>query len=447
MELQVSTPGPQAGQNQHCWECRRRQLVCDSTRPVCKKCRLSRIVCPGYDDKQHLRWLAPGKVTFRPRKSKPAAKRKATGDAEKRPDDDDSYGRLDENRVRVITNFEMRTETCTAVKAAHYCKSNPIVNLELGGTSRAPNKREPFPLALIHSFPTSVRHGFVSIAMTHRLYQLPEGTPRDFLLEAQSRNYQYRGMALRALNEEISSEEGGASHGLISSIITILSIDLSLSTIAGWRHHYNAIGAMVKLLGGLKTMYRTNPNTRLTFVTIIVINELRRQAANLAAKAGPSQPTASDLLERIHDFSPGDWIKGKATATSKREWLLIGSAYQSAVALYCIMSLQGLSVLPSALYITAMDAAHYERLMQLLKEALEFPHLRHCLMWPLIVSGARAVYGSADDRKFVDEQLKELSRAGGTALPLTAKAALNRFWASGKTGWDDCFDKPYIFAA
>ncbi|RYP76215.1 hypothetical protein DL769_003686 [Monosporascus sp. CRB-8-3] len=366
----------------------------------------------------------------------------------------------------------MRTETCTAVKAAYYCKSSPHVRSELGGTSRplksnlnplditwvyqtasplhriAENcEQKPFPVALIHYFPTSVRHAFVSIAMTHRLYQLPEGTPRDFLIKARSRNYQYRGMALQALNEEISSEEGGASHRLVTSTITILTVDLLLSTVVDWRHHYNAIVAMVKLLGGLKTMHRTIPFTRLTLVTIIAINELRQQAANPAANTGTRQPTASDLLEQIHDFSPGDWIKGKATATSKREWLLIGSAYQSAVALYCIMSLQSLSILPSALYITAMDAAHYERLIQLLKQALSIPHLRNCLMWPLIVLGARAVYESADDREFVDEQLKELSRVGGTALPLTAEAALKRFWASGKTGWDDCFDKPYIFLA
>ncbi|RYP38858.1 hypothetical protein DL767_002420 [Monosporascus sp. MG133] len=420
----------------------------------------------------------------------------------------------------------MRTETCTVVKAAYYCKSNPNGHLELGGTPRALKsnlnslditwayqtvsplhriaencEQKPFPLAFIHYFPTSLRHGFVSIAMTHRLYQLPEGTPRNFLLEAQSRNYQYRGMALRALKEEIASEKGGATPGLVASTVTLLSVDLSLSTVTDWRHHFNAIVAMMKLLGGLKTVHRTMPFMRLTLVAIIVyetfgnttspycdqlitftnsgmvddlseiygdgvlpvylgtlcprqlllnvlsINELRQQAANPAAKAGPGQSTAGDLLEQIHDFSPGDWIKGKATATSKREWLLIGSTYQSAVALYCIMSLQSLSILPSALYVTAMDAAHYERLMQLLKQALAFPHLRHCLMWPLIVAGARAVYGSADDRKFVDEQLKELSRVGGTALPLTARAALKRFWASGKTGWDDCFDKPYIFAA
>ncbi|RYP43585.1 hypothetical protein DL770_011580 [Monosporascus sp. CRB-9-2] len=283
--------------------------------------------------------------------------------------------------------------------------------------------------------------------MTHRLYQLPEETPRKFLLEAQSRNYQYRGMALRALNEEIASEERGASPALVASAAIMLCVDLSLSALADWRHHFNAIVAMMKLLGGLKTVRRTMPFMKTTLITIIVINELRQQAANPAAKAGPGQPTAGDLLEQIHEFSPADWIKGKATATSKREWLLIGSTYQSAVALYCIMSLQSISILPSALYITAMDAAHYERLMQLLKQALTFPHLRQCLMWPLIVAGARAVYGSADNRKFVDEQFKELSRIGGTALPLAARAALKRFWASGRTGWDDCFDKPYIFTA
>ncbi|RYP02516.1 hypothetical protein DL764_005760 [Monosporascus ibericus] len=281
----------------------------------------------------------------------------------------------------------------------------------------------------------------------------------------------------------------------------MLSVDLLLFTVVDWQHHFNAIIAMMKLLGGLRTAYRTMPLARSTLVVIIVhetfgnttspycdqlttitnsgmvddiseiygdgvlpvypgtlcprklllnvlgINELRQQAANPTAKAGPGQPTAGDLLEQIHDFSPVDWINGKATTTSKQEWLLIGSTYQSAVALYCIMSLQSLSILPSALYITAMDAAHYERLMQLLKQALKYPHLKYCLMWPLIVAGARAVYGSADDRKFVDEQFKELSRVGGTALPLTARAALKRFWASGKTGWDDCFDKPYIFAA
>lgn len=51
-----------------CWECLRRQIPCDAAHPVCKACADSGIVCPGYEDRQPLRWLTPGKVTSRSRK-------------------------------------------------------------------------------------------------------------------------------------------------------------------------------------------------------------------------------------------------------------------------------------------------------------------------------------------------------------------------------------------
>lgn len=53
-----------------CWECMRRRRICDSSRPACNKCVASKIVCPGYDDKKPLQWLAPGNVLSRPRKDK-----------------------------------------------------------------------------------------------------------------------------------------------------------------------------------------------------------------------------------------------------------------------------------------------------------------------------------------------------------------------------------------
>ena len=54
----------------HCWECVRRRLECDAARPVCTKCRKAGIVCPGYEDKKPLKWLAPGRITSRARKPK-----------------------------------------------------------------------------------------------------------------------------------------------------------------------------------------------------------------------------------------------------------------------------------------------------------------------------------------------------------------------------------------
>ena len=64
------------GQNpkRHCWECRRRCLVCDSTRPACNRCTAAGAPCPGYGDVKPTRlvWLAPGTVKSRVRKRKPS---------------------------------------------------------------------------------------------------------------------------------------------------------------------------------------------------------------------------------------------------------------------------------------------------------------------------------------------------------------------------------------
>jgi len=66
----------------HCWECRRRRLVCDFTRPKCRKCQVRGVACPGYDGQKPLRWLRPQQVnakgpekTVVPRSVKPAAER------------------------------------------------------------------------------------------------------------------------------------------------------------------------------------------------------------------------------------------------------------------------------------------------------------------------------------------------------------------------------------
>ena len=130
MEVQFSAPDGPAGpaqKNHHCWECRRRRLVCDSTKPVCKKCQLARIVCPGYDEKQPLRWLKPGKVTCRTRKSKSPSERedapkKEGREASPSPNGRWSYREVDKTQIKLIKDFELSTDVCLTVQAAYYCK-------------------------------------------------------------------------------------------------------------------------------------------------------------------------------------------------------------------------------------------------------------------------------------------------------------------------------------
>ncbi|EXJ85550.1 hypothetical protein A1O1_05914 [Capronia coronata CBS 617.96] len=59
--------------------------------------------------------------------------------------------------------------------------------------------------------------------------------------------------------------------------------------------------------------------------------------------------------------------------------------------------------------------------------------------------GVEALNGGTAMHAFVQRQLHEMSHHVGMYSPLTAKSVLERFWASGETSWDACFDTPHLF--
>lgn len=179
------------------------------------------------------------------------------------------------------------------------------------------------------------------------------------------------------------------------------------------------------------------------FAEIIKINHLRAQATGLDTIKTDLSPETYDILSRIESFSPEQWAETKPL--SKGDWLIIGSVYKSAVALYCISSLQSVSVLPATRALRACCTTLGQRLHGLLKQALSSTCIQSSVLWPLILLGTEAVYQESTMRTFVAEKLQEMSRRLGSYLPLTAKAVLERFWASGETHWDACFDRSYVF--
>lgn len=70
------------------------------------------------------------------------------------------------------------------------------------------------------------------------------------------------------------------------------------------------------------------------------------------------------------------------------------------------------------------------------------------MLWPLVVLGVRAA-----DRVplalhcFIAGQLTALSRHIGSSSPLAAKDLLESSWRSGRTQWDEIFDKRFIFTS
>lgn len=108
----------------HCWECRRRYLVCDSTEPECKRCSISGVQCPGYNEVKpaRLKWLAPGRVVSRNRRRKVAP----SNEVKK------NYGKVTaragtdlvsntRNGFVAIPRFEMKMHSCVLPEAAEYC--------------------------------------------------------------------------------------------------------------------------------------------------------------------------------------------------------------------------------------------------------------------------------------------------------------------------------------
>lgn len=118
------------GRKRHCWECLRRRLVCDFTLPACKRCVASEIECPGYDEKEpnRLKWLAPGKVKSRTRKSSQSSKSsKPSNSAVKNNRNQKEASVCSKAEVSAcsddvfISSFEFKTEAHMLFQACQYC--------------------------------------------------------------------------------------------------------------------------------------------------------------------------------------------------------------------------------------------------------------------------------------------------------------------------------------
>jgi hypothetical protein len=181
------------------------------------------------------------------------------------------------------------------------------------------------------------------------------------------------------------------------------------------------------------------------FFSTIQISQLRASASTVLF-SGTMDPAhsleAQDLLTEIESFIPEDWAQ---PGEHYEEWLQVGTIYQSAVALYCTMAFQSLTILPSTLEMNAMRCIHGDRLLANLRIAMETPRLVKFMMWPMVVAGVEAGYRGEATQYWIAKQLSELSRLLGTSSPLKAEAVLRRYWQKEEKGWDECFDRPYVF--
>ncbi|OLN97102.1 hypothetical protein CCHL11_02181 [Colletotrichum chlorophyti] len=409
----------------HCWGCRRRYVVCDFTEPACWRCSASGVACPGYDNTCILRDLIP--------------------------------------------------------------------TLQLGQNPYI-HHASPTYLREASATPDFLQLGVICMALCHRINQLGarDISQSNVLVE---RYYLFRGNVLRSLSMELNSELGCTSDIVVAGTLTLLLLDIQSGAAPHWLHHLRGAQKLVSLRGGFQNLAAsqalapllnclwlvgimtntTCPTSHLDtsvvshlrdlefmlepygfamtpsklwhpqlLAEVVRINNLRfKSMKRCVAGAKDLAKQAFEILGRIQDFSPEQAADSRPS--SRQAWTQIGYAHKSAVALYCVLSLQSVSIFPRTLPLRATCAEHGQNLRYFLSRCLSSPRTQGLMLWPLVVLGVEAVHGDAAMRAFVAQQLPEVSRFVGTSVPLTAQAVLSSFWASGHTSWDACFVRPYPF--
>ncbi|KAI8930410.1 Phomenoic acid biosynthesis cluster-specific transcriptional regulator [Plenodomus lindquistii] len=307
--------------------------------------------------------------------------------------------------------------------------------------------------------------------------------------------YTHWGITIRSLSEQFSLENVRTSDVVLAGILTLLLADIQNGAHVSWQHHFDGVHRLVSLRGGFRALALSRSLAPLMnclwFISIIAnttcpashldlskishaetsnfmqehyrcattptqmfppyllaevskINYLRLQAKS--KKTGVEDHLSDEaysILESIEAFSPDESAQYKFS--SKEDWIRMAILYKSATVLYCILSLQSVSVFPENSALRTTCVTHGQVLLFHLPEALSSAKTKRFMLWPLVLLGVEAVHSGMATRDFVSKQLPELSQSVGTSIPLTAQNLLQSFWASGLNRWDDCFDRPYPF--
>ncbi|KAJ3953770.1 hypothetical protein N0V92_009742 [Colletotrichum tropicale] len=199
------------GGRKQCWECQRRRVVCDAVRPVCGKCKATGVVCPGYEDKKPLTWLAPGKVKTRTwKRKKPTTKKESSKTSSEQDSSPDS------NKAVTRTGSQMLMGSATASNWRHHLNGYKSL-VDLRGGFESVYRLTPY-MAPMLLFPKI----YDNIDLIAELYQsgyypfLP--CPVELFTDIIRINYLRYLIATDSLPEDMGTPQS-ASEGLIEDII------------------------------------------------------------------------------------------------------------------------------------------------------------------------------------------------------------------------------------
>ncbi|KAK5988408.1 hypothetical protein PT974_12562 [Cladobotryum mycophilum] len=310
--------------------------------------------------------------------------------------------------------------------------------------------------------------------------------------------YRCVGSAIGALNEEIVQNTSSSVGGLLMSIALLVSAEINICSMPVWRAHVAGFFTLMQQCGGVrKVLSQLNRESRyytqmfillmfeynatsprhdqitqiydLTmddwvdivatddyaifyptyscadplFLCAIEIAYLRREHFLGTVTQSETDERLYDIICRLHEFSPKDWLESK-----RQQGLIqapiIAYVYKPTMILFGILSIPCADPFIRA-ELKRMHRFYHADIMQVLELAMREDIALDYILLAVVIGGfSTATMGTAADRALVERYLlrSEDDLCEGKP-PRMALEVLRRFWASGKTEWDDCFDKMY----
>ncbi|KAL7934408.1 hypothetical protein V8C35DRAFT_41657 [Trichoderma chlorosporum] len=362
---------------------------------------------------------------------------------------------------------------------------NPAWGVELSGDA-------------LQSLTAANRHCMLAIAVGYRIMcvsiinglDLEPSTsgPASYLWQE---FYRHIGKSIRALNDEIQRSYPGNVFNIFSSMAYLMSAEVLVSNSLSWRLHADGYLMLIKHCGGLKKLMdsSTTPLLMQSFVIgitvfnttspshsqmvdacnfdvddvmalyemgstplfycpaqlfreIFLINRLRLEAA---ASEGSAEVSLCEILQRIDMYSI-PIMKEPLDEAKVNALLFISLLFKASVAVFAALTLPCTSKCSPSKSCADLQKFHRANLFHLLDTTAEFLPLLDHILWPVVVAGTAAATGTVENQMLVEMYL-----LNGVRDPFTggctgaALATMRRFWASGKTEWDDCFDQPHAW--
>lgn len=194
-------------------------------------------------------------------------------------------------------------------------------------------------------------------------------------------------------------------------------------------------------------VYSEMPCPTTLFLELFCIVKLRRLSVTGAPYHAAIRPVLDGILERVSAFVPEMWHEPYGVP-KQPEFVVMARVFKVAVALYGVLTLP-----PPSASSAPEDVSSWEmrriylrtELLRLMREAAGLLVDKGALCWPAAVAAVAIADGSQADQEFVISIVGPKKEGQGQSfyVPAFYKIKFRQFWASGKLGWDECYNEPF----